>query len=1229
MATLPSGHPAGYRLQVVESTLPDLKGLTISLDGTATFGRNDDCTVPLKDRSVSRVHARIEPHAAGYRLVDNESANGVWIGETRVAELVLGDGVRFRIGETTFECRAPMPAASGPTPVEDGGTMLTTGLGFLLRVVESKSKVAVGTEYKVPGGKATLGRGEECSIVLADASASRLHARLDAIGIDRYRLSDNHSSNGLWLGDRKVSQVVLEPGQRFRVGDTVLEAHPLLAPKKAEAQGTQMMSGLGELLAKAAARRLEAEGEAVTVSPSRIVVLDDPGVVHYVVAGKIEIFTATFKEGRPLGARNHFLTLGPGDAFFGFDRSQTEDSGFLASGRGGTTVRRIGLERLQQLATDPETAELVTGLIERWVIGLSSRLVRDVFPRPNVDARVTAGAPAALLQAGARARAAEGLVWVELPAFSALFIGMSTLMWDGESMPFPLSMQTWLEPAGGTDNLLLQGQATTRLLRDPRLWWGLGLFHQALCECEFINKRLAVVDEYQRLSSKAKQSEAAKDAAYDAIGAVLAGQGQEPTDFGGSGKGEPVVQAFRLVGEVMGIKVKTPPEARQERTLEDHLASIAAASRCRTRKVVLYGQWWTRDNGPLLGRTDKTATPVALLPRGIGAYELVDPAAGTRVVVDEKVAADLHPFAYVLYRGFPVGSLGVRELLSFGARGLGSDLRTLLAMGVVTGLLGAATPFLTGQMIDSAIPQSERGLLLQLGLAMLLVAVATSLFKVVQSVAVVRVESRMDYILQAALWDRLLDLPSAFFRRYGSGDLADRANGINQIRGLVSRAGVGGILGSISSVFYLFLMLFYNIKLAMVAIAISLVLVAVTTLGNYIQLQDQRQEQLMRGRISSLVLQLIAGVSKVRVSAAENHAFRVWAQRFSEQRRISLRIGYVQNTVATFSASFSVLSTLGIFAALWYFQTTAAPGEAMAFSAGTFIAFNSAFGSFVTAMQSLAESSLSLLRAVPVFERLKPILEEQPESDESKSHPGRLRGEIALSNVFFRYTEDGPQILKGVSLKIEPGDFVAFVGSSGCGKSTLMRLLLGFEKPGSGAIYYDGQDISTLDVRMLRGQLGVVLQESRVLPTDIYRNVVGTSSRTMDEAWEAAEMAGLAEDVRAMPMGMHTVVSEGGGTFSGGQRQRLLIARALVNKPRIIFLDEATSALDNRTQAIVSQSMDRLDATRIVIAHRLSTVVNANKIVYLDAGEVKEIGSYEELMAKDGLFAELARRQMA
>jgi ATP-binding cassette subfamily C protein len=1196
------------------------------------IGRGDDCAVVLKDHRVSRRHARVELVPEGVRLVDAGSANGVFLGEKQVTEAWLSHGARFRVGDTVFEflapsAPAPASAAPSPPPEEDmGRTLVTTRLEFLVRVVASKSGTPVGKEFKV-AGSATLGRGEECDIVLADTSSSRRHARIEVAGPSQFRLVDTNSSNGVWMEDRRVADEQIGAGQRFRIGDTFLECHMPSAERKGTG-ATQVMGDLGELLAKVAAHRLENAGEVVTIGGSKAVLLNDPQYAYYVVTGKVEVFTVTVKEGRPLGARNHFLTLGPGDALFGVDLRYTGDSGFLAAGKTGTEVRRIAMTQLRAMAEEPNVAAQVARLVDTWVTGLAGRLTRDIFPRPETDVKLTAGQSASLAR-GQKAKAADGVVWIAAGSGSLLYIGMSTVVPEHEQALFPLTPQTWAEPASeSVTEIALAPRPTLQLLADPSLWAGLDLFHQVLSECEFINKRLAVVDEFQRLDSKARQADAAREEAYDAIGAVLAGRHQEPIEAPGAGKVEPVVLASRLVGQALGVKIKTPAESRVQRTFEDHLAAIAAASRFRTRRVALRGEWWTRDQGPFLARGEQSGAPLAMIPKGKAAYQCVDPVAKTRQRMTPEIAANLAPFAYTFYRPFPAGELSVLDLLRFGGQGLKGDFWTIIAMGVITGVLGAASPYLTGQMIDSAIPQGDRGLLIQLGLGMLVAALASAAFKITQAVAVVRVETRMDYVLQAALWDRLMDLPSGFFRKYGAGDLAERASGINAIRGLISRAGVGGILGSLSSLAYVAMMLTYNVKLSAVAMLITLVLVSFTTVGNYAQLKNQREETKLRGSISSLVLQLIVGVAKVRVSAAENHAFRVWAQRFSLQKRIGFAIGQVQNVVATFSSAFQVLSSLGIFGALFYLQSTAGPNEPPPFTTGTFIAFNSAFAAFVGAMQALADASLSLLRAVPIYERVKPILNTIPETDESKAHPGKLRGELSVSHLNFRYHDDGPWIIKDVTFTLKPGEFVAFVGGSGCGKSTMMRLLLGFEKPALGAIYYDGQDLSTLDVKAVRQQLGVVLQESRVLPTDIYRNIVGTSSHTMDEAWEAAEMAGLAEDVRQMPMGMRTVVSEGGGTFSGGQRQRLLIARALVNKPRVIFFDEATSALDNRTQAVVTQSMDRLDATRIVIAHRLSTVVNASRIFYYEGGQIREEGTYEELMAKNGLFAELAKRQI-
>ena len=595
-----------------------------------------------------------------------------------------------------------------------------------------------------------------------------------------------------------------------------------------------------------------------------------------------------------------------------------------------------------------------------------------------------------------------------------------------------------------------------------------------------------------------------------------------------------------------------------------------------------------------------------------------------------RVASTLCPFAVSLYTPFPEHKLGAWDLLKFGVRESKLDMWTILGMGILLGLLGMVTPYFSGQIFDSIIPAADRVQLFQFAVGLLAAAFGTFAFELVRAISVLRLAGKMDYLVQAGVWDRLLALPSNFFRDYAAGDLADRALGVDQIRQAVSQAGTQAIVGSISAVIMIVFLFSYNTQMAFVAIGLVLLSVGFPTVLNVLQVKHQRKLFYIRGNISGFVLQLINGVNKLRVSGAEDRAFREWARKFSDQKRIAFKAGKLANAAHVFNQIFPVLCSAIIFGTYaWFRDLAARNGDTFKMSTGEFIAFNTTFTLILSSFLSLAAASLELMIIVPLFERLVPIIEASPEIDEAKAHPGELTGEIEVSHLTFRYSADGPPILRDVSLHIRPGEFVALVGGSGSGKSTLLRLLLGFEKPESGAILYDNQDLYSLDLREVRQQTGVVLQSSKLMPTDIYRNIIGSHQLSLNDAWEAARMSGLDRDIKNMPMGMNTVVSEGGGTFSGGQRQRLMVARALVNKPRIIFFDEATSALDNETQRTVTDSLDAMQSTRIVIAHRLSTIINADRIFVLMNGEMVQSGSYAELMNQPGPFAELAKRQLA
>jgi NHLM bacteriocin system ABC transporter ATP-binding protein len=445
---------------------------------------------------------------------------------------------------------------------------------------------------------------------------------------------------------------------------------------------------------------------------------------------------------------------------------------------------------------------------------------------------------------------------------------------------------------------------------------------------------------------------------------------------------------------------------------------------------------------------------------------------------------------------------------------------------------------------------------------------------------------------------------------------------MGQIRETLSGPVIAGILSGVFSVVNFAMMFVYDRTLALIALGLLLLLTAAFTVSTRLQLVYQRRDSDLAGRLSSTVLELINGVPKLRVAGAETRAFGRWASRFAEQRQVAYSAGQVDNAMAAFNAAYPVLTTLVVFGV---FQLALEPKP----SIGSLMAFNTAFAAFVAAAISLIQSFVSVIQIIPLYERACPIFQTLPEVDPAQADPGELSGAIEVAHVSFRYKADGPLILDDVSFRCAPGEFIALVGPSGSGKSTLLRLLLGFETPAAGAVLYDGQDLRTLDVRAVRRQIGTVLQSSQVIVGDIFTNIVGASPLTQADAWEACRLAGLDADVRQMPMGLQTMVSEGGSTLSGGQRQRLLIARAMVRRPRLIFFDEATSALDNRTQEIVSRSLDSLDATRVVIAHRLSTIVNADRIYVLQQGRVVESGTYRELMQRRGLFASLARRQIA
>ena len=688
---------------------------------------------------------------------------------------------------------------------------------------------------------------------------------------------------------------------------------------------------------------------------------------------------------------------------------------------------------------------------------------------------------------------------------------------------------------------------------------------------------------------------------------------------------DPLVAACMMVGNAAGIRIIEPLPLSGP-SHEDPLQAICRHSGIRSRKVTLRSDslWWKTENGPILAFRKHDMTPVALLPDNRNGYRLVDPAKNETVRVDTRIATEIDDAqAWVLYRPFPDKMPGGREILKFSIREGHGDIAFTLLYGMAGALLGLLTPILTGILFGSVIPESSRSLLLQLALILMASVIAASGFELARQVTAMRLQTRMDMFIQPALIDRLLNLPIAFFRKYSSGDLAMRVLGVSQIREIISNAALTIILGLLFGLSNFVLLFFYSWRLALLAALLTTLIVGITAWTSYRQLLLNKEMLAIQGRISGLLGNLLTGIAKIRITGTEKPAFTQWSDLFIKERSLAFQAGSLQNVLAVTTASFPVVAMALIIVSAGGMLT----GTHL--DSGSFIAFTAAYTSFQTALMQSAMTLIASLNVIPLYERIKPVFETMPEATGLQMQPGKLQGRIELQNVNFTYSIDSPQILHDIDLKAEPGEFVAIVGGSGTGKSTILRLLLGFEKPDSGTVFYDGIDLAALNVQAVRRQIGVVMQNGQLQPGFVLQSIIGSSALTVDDAWEAAKMAGIDEDIRNMPMGMYTVISEGSETISGGQKQRLQIAGALVRKPGIIFFDEATSALDNLKQEVISESLDSLKATRIVIAHRLSTIRKADRIYCLDNGRIVQQGTFDELMAREGFFRELASRQIA
>lgn len=679
--------------------------------------------------------------------------------------------------------------------------------------------------------------------------------------------------------------------------------------------------------------------------------------------------------------------------------------------------------------------------------------------------------------------------------------------------------------------------------------------------------------------------------------------------------------ASGAVAEVLAYHhLKAAPAPHDATDLRSLLDAQLRATGLMYRRVRLTEGWHKDAIGAMLGMLED-GTPVALLPQSAGGYAYTDPATGDKVRINARSAQSLQEEAYFFYRPLPLRSLGMKDILRYLLRSLdASDYLFAVCATLAVTLLGLLLPAVNGLVFGPVVDSGSVSLVLPIAVLLVSVSFAQLIIGSAKELVMARIDTKLGVSVEAAAMMRALSLPAPFYRSYAAGDLSARIASVQTLAGMLEDVVLSTGLTSVFSLVYLGQIVAYAPGLAVPALLAILASAAVSTVSVLAQVKVTRQMLEFGAARSGWEYALMTGIQKIRLAGAERRAFGTWSNTYKDEARLTYNGPRIVRYAGVIQTAVALAGTIAIY---WFAVQTGV-------SVADYMAFNVAYGMVSGAFLSLAGVASTAASIRPHLDMARPLLETMPETSPGKQVLERFSGRIELDRVTFRYRNDMPAVFEDFSLKIRPGQYVGIVGKTGCGKSTLIRLMLGFETPQKGSLYYDGRDLNALDRQSVRRSIGTVLQDGKLFTGDIYSNIVVSAPwLTVDDAWKAAEIAGIADDIRAMPMGMHTMISEGAGGISGGQKQRILIARAIAPKPKILMFDEATSALDNITQRQVSEALDALKCTRIVIAHRLSTIRHCDRIVVLDDGRVAEDGTYEELMTLNGTFASLVARQQA
>ncbi len=678
---------------------------------------------------------------------------------------------------------------------------------------------------------------------------------------------------------------------------------------------------------------------------------------------------------------------------------------------------------------------------------------------------------------------------------------------------------------------------------------------------------------------------------------------------------DPLEQACLLIAHFMKIKFIFPRNTSED--IPSRIESICLASQIQQRRVRLEGEWWKEDHGPLLAFHGEEKRPVVLVYGG--KYKMLD--AYQNVPVTAKLAKEISPDVCMFYVPFDVDIKTGKDVIRFVFKNHFAQWLSIIPFSLIGAIYALFPPVATKLLFKYAIPESNPSLMLYLTCGLLFSAIGFSFFYFLRGLFYLRYEGLGSHLLQTAFWDRLLKLSPGFFRRYTGGNLFYRIFSIEEIRVLLSVNASNLIFTGFFAFIYLGIMIYYAPLLSFLIIGFAIVGILITAVCSYLKVQALKETLEIEGNMRGTIIQMIRGVGKLRAAGVDNSAFAYWTSFFAKANRLRMKAQNMQNIVTVAITVLPILSTWVIYMAMMegvHAQQLPLPD---------FLAFNIAFGSFAMAIYPLNNTIVQVINVFPLWDRARVILEEPIEEGRNADHLELLSGDIRIDNIVFGYDPEQPPIINDLSLVVKPQEFIGIVGKSGCGKSTLVRLLLGFEQPSSGVIYFNGKDLASLNLQAVRQQLGIVLQDGGIIGGSLYEVLTSGGRYTQEQLDRAFQLSGFDEDVASFSMGIHTYIPQDGGTLSGGQKQRLLLARALLGNPSVLIFDEATSALDNKSQDKIIQNIESLNVTRIAIAQRLSTIKHADRIYVIDQGKIIQQGTFKELAAVPGLFAEMLSRQ--